>query len=399
MSSRYNESDLEPVTNRKVNSGFSKRLSLRLGKLTAVYPDDNTADVQWIYPARGGMSKLELTKPYVGFQSGIQFMPEVGALVTVGFAEDLPILLTYFLPSSFSNMLMGIENTQGVTTRIRKLNPGEISINSVQNAEIYVHDKIEFTDKFGDSFIIDPTDGSINLDSLQLYVTNEAGSLTMGMVERDGEIITDDGQPVSDVSGGNALTEFKVIVNKLADNTINSSDTENNPIAEITVGTLVDDVGKIVYNQLGNKIVCEINFSSGALIQVDETGKINMNDGNAIKPTDVSSRSTAASKGVTDKFTASDTQQRAAREGDRITIPITAGQTDLDHLNLNAKGTQNIINMAQIAPMFLVLGIPAVFIPSSPNAKLVGEITQGSDSVFIGSLDKSAEKQEISNNS
>lgn len=399
MASKYNESDLEPVTNRKVNSGFSKRLSLRLGKLTAIYPEDNTADIQWIYPARGGMSKLELTKPYVGFQSGIQFIPEVGSLVTVGFAEDLPILLTYFLPSSFSNMLMGIENKQGVTTRIRKLNPGEISINSVQNAEIYVHDKLEFTDKFGDSIVIDPSDGSINLESLQLYVTNEAGELVMGMVERDGVIITDDGQPVSEKNGGNALTEFRVSVNKLANNTINSSDVTNEPLAELTIGTVVDADGKIQYNQRGNQIVCEINFSSGALIQIDSKGLINMNEGNSIKPTDASTRASAAAKGVTDKFTASDTQQRAAREGDRVTIPITAGQTDQDHLNLNAKAAQNITNMAQIAPMFLVYGIPATFVPSSPNTKLIGEITQGSDSVFIGSLDKSAEKQETSKNS
>lgn len=398
MTSRMNESDLEVVDKRKVNSGFTKRLSLRLGKITAVYPDDNTADIQWIYPNRGGMSKLELTKPYVSFNSGIHFIPEIGSLVTVGFSEDLPVLLTYFLPSSFSNMVMGIENRLGDSTRIRKLNPGEVSINSVQNAEIYVHDKLEFTDRIGDSILIDPTDGSINLDCLQLYIDNEAGSVTMGMVKRDGEIITEDGQPISATSGGNALTEFKVKVNKLADNTINTSDTENEPIAEITVGTLVNEEGKIVYNQLGNKIVCEIQFSSGALIQVDEKGKVNINEGNAIKPTDAGTRSSAAAKGVTDKFTSADTQQRAAREGDRITIPITGGQTDLDHPNLNAKGLQNIVNMAQIAPMLLVYGIPATFVPSSPNTKLIGEITQGSDSVFIGSLDKPAEKQETSKN-
>lgn len=398
MTSKLNDSDLEISNTRKVNSGFTRRLTLRLGKITAVYPESNTADVQWIYPSRGGMTNLELTKPYAGFRSGIYFIPEVGSLVTVGFSEDLPILLTYFIPSSFSNMLMGIENKNGDTTRIRKLSPGEISINSVQNCEIYVHDKLEFLDKFGDSIVIDPKDGSVNLDSLQLYINNEAGSLTMGMVKRDEVIITDDGLAVSTINGGNALTEFKVKINKFADNSINSGDIVNEPIAEITVGTLVDDIGKIVYNQKGNKIVCEIKMSSGANIQIDEMGLINMNEGNSIKATDTVTRTLASQKGVIDKFTSADTQQRAAREGDRITIPITAGQTDKDHPNLDSKAVANLVNLSQIAPMFLVSGMPAMFIPSNQNTKLVGEITQGSDSVFIGSLDKTAEKIETFKN-
>lgn len=393
------ESDIEIANKTRVNSGFTKRFTLRLGKITAVYPDDNTADVQWIFPNVGGMAKLELSKPYVGFQSGIHFIPQVGSLVTVGFAEDLPILLTYFMPTTFSNMLSGLKNNSGQITRIRKLNEGEISINSVQDAEIYIHDNIELRDNTNDSIVINPTDGSITLDSLQLYIENEAGQMTMGMIVRNGEIVTDDGQPVTTENGGNALTEFNLTVNKFADNTINVNSQSNEPIAEITVGTLVDGDGKIVYSQGGNKIVCEIQFSSGALIRVDDTGKINMNEGNTIKPTDAGTRSSAASKGVQDKFTSSDTQQRAAREGDRVTIPITVGQTDLDHPNLNAKAGQNISSMSQIAPMFLVYGIPATFIPTSPNTKLIGEITQGSDSVFIGSLDKAAEKQETSKNS
>ncbi len=392
------ESDLEVANKTKVNSGFTKRFTLRLGKITAVYPDDNTADVQWIFPNVGGMAKLELSKPYVGFQSGIHFIPQVGSLVTVGFAEDLPILLTYFMPTTFSNMLSGLKNNSGQITRIRKLNEGEISINSVQDAEIYIHDSIEMRDNTNDSIVINPTDGSITLDSLQLYIENEAGQMTMGMVVRNGEIITDDGQPVTTENGGNALTEFNISINKFADNTINVNSQENEPIAEITIGTLVDEEGKIVKNQIGKNIVCEVRFSSGATLQIDETGKFNVNEGNMIKPTDASTRATAAALGAKDKFTPSDTQQRAAREGDRVVIPITAGQTDLDHPNLNAKAASNIASLAQIAPMFLVYGIPAVFVPSVPNTKLVGEITQGSDSFFIGSLDKSTEKNETSQN-
>lgn len=376
------QSDVEPASKPKVNSGITKRFTLRLGKITAVYPENNNVDIQWIFPNRGIMEKLELTKPYVGFQSGIHFIPQVGSLVTVGFAEDLPILLTYFTPSSFSNMLSGIKNNQGLKTRVRKLNEGEISINSIQNSEIYLHDKIEMYDGMLDSIVIDPIDGSITLESLQTYINNEAGNITMGMVKRNGEIITDDGQSVTSTDGGNALTELKITVNKLADNSINSSSVKNKAVAEITVGTLVDNSGKIVKDQTDTTIVCQIKFSSGAVVNINEKGQLNIDEGNMKKPSEGGSG----------------TQQRAAREGDRITIPVVPGTTDTDHPQLDQKATANLTNFQQLAPMFLVYGIPATFIPTTPGTKIIGEITQGSNDVFIGSIDKSKESQETSKN-
>ena len=382
--SRFDESSLNSGSDRKVNSGFTKRLSLRIGKITAVFPNDNIVDIQWIYPQRGGVGKIELTNPYIGFNSGIRFVPEIGSVVSVGFSEDYPVILTYFTPSEFINMLMGVKNKLGNSTSIRRMNPGEISITSVQRSEIYVHDKLEFRDKFGDSIVINPSDGSINMDSIQLYIKNEAGNLTMGMVKRDGNIITEDGKSVEELDGGNALTEFKVKVNKLADNTINSSSVENEAVAEITVGTLVDDEGKFVYNQKGNKIVLDINMATGAKVTIDEAGNINMNEGNMIEPTDVSTRASAALKGVEDGFSSADVQQRAARDGDAVSVPLSAGQVDLNHPDINTKATANIAALSQLAPQFLVMGIPCVFVPAGVNLKLEGEIVEGSDTVFIG---------------
>jgi len=395
-----NDSDLNVSLKRKTNSGFTKRLSLRIGKITNVFPNTNTVNIQWLYPNNGVMSNIELTRPYVGFQSGIHFMPEVGSIVTVGFAEDSVILLTYSIPSPFANMLTGVPNNSGTPTRIRKLNPGEVSINSIQNAEIYVHDKLEFRDQYGDTIVINPIDGSINLDSLQFYMTNEAGTMTMGMIERNGVIITDDGQPVSSQNGGNALTEYKVVVNKLATGTINSNDTTNSPVATITVGTVVDSAGKYEYTQTGAKIVCEINFSSGALIQIDETGNFIMNQGNQVTPQNSSIQQQAVQNGYSGATYTNQSQQRAAREGDRIVIPVTNGQTTVDpnHPDLENKATANTQNFTQLGSMFLCMGIPLTFIPSVPGAQIVGEITQGANGVFIGSLDKQAEQTETTNN-
>ena len=380
------ESDLNVGLKPEVNSGYMKRFTLRVGKIVAIHLDTHTVDINWLFPNRGAMSNIELNNPYIGLRSGINFVPEIGSVVTVGFAEDLPILLSYILPSNFDNMLLGVSDNTNTPMYMRKLAPGEISLNSSAQAEIYLSENIQITDIGNDSIIIRPKDGSINMDSLQLYIQNEAGTLTMGMVKRNNQIITSDGKAVADLDGGHALTEYKLKVNALADNTINDGGS-NTTLAEITVGTLVDDSGTIVKDQMGKKIVCEINFASGAKMTVNEIGQFNFNEGNMAKPTDTSANPPSSS-----------TQQRAAREGDRITIPITPGQTDTDHPQLNQKATANLTNLAQFAPMFYVMGIPAMFIPGAPNTKIIGEITQGSNDMFIGSLDKSKESTETSKN-
>lgn len=367
----------------RVNSGFTKHLGLRQGQIVAVDKVAHTVSIAWMKPkGNDGVDNVDLTTPYIGFQSGMHFMPEVGSNVIVGFIEETPILLSYSPPSEVSNMLKGLKNTQGKPMRIRQLNEGEISFNSIQNAEIYIHDKVELMDWTGDNIVISPLDGSITLDSLQTYVINEAGHLEMGAVKRNGNIITNDKKSVTTTNGGNAFTEFKLTVNKYADNSLNTSAVTNNAVATITVGTVVDDSGEVVKDQTDKQIVCQIELSSGALVTINEDGKINMNEGNMLKPTE---------KGPT-------TQQRAAREGDRVTIPFTMPNLDKDHPQLEKKIEANQKFMQQIAPMILNCGIPCTFTPSIPSTKLVGEITQGSDSVFIGSLDKKAEQSETEKN-
>ena len=390
MEKNYSESDINISSTFKVNSGFTKKLSLRLGKIKSINTDKNTVDMDWLYPQRGELTKIELTRPYVGFQSGIHFAPEVGSIVIVGFVEEMPILLSYMLPTNFSNMLNGITNNQGTKSRIRKLLEGEMSLNSKQNAEIYIHDNIELKDSMNDTFIINPSDGSINLDSLQLYIDNECGNITMGMIERKGEIVTDDGELVTSVTGGNALTELNITVNKLADNTINSSSIENKKLASIVVGTLVDDNGNIVKSSDDTNINLQISMDSGVIVQIDEKGKIFLNTNKLNINNAVEKQSTSVS---------GPTQQRSAREGDRITIPMTTpSNPNTVHPNLNDKAAFNLSQLSQLAACFMSPVGPCTFVPSVPDIKLVGEITQGSNDVFVGSNDKTAETSETKNN-
>jgi hypothetical protein len=220
-------------------------------------------------------------------------------------------------------------------------------------------------------------------------MTNQAGTLTMGMVERNGKVITDDGQPVSTKNGGNALTEYKVVVNKLANSTINSSEVKNTPVATIAVGTVIDNDGKYEYTQTGAKIVCEINFTSGALIQVDEHGNFIMNQGNQLTPQNVSEQQQAINKGYTGKTYTNQSQQRAAREGDGITIPVTNGQLSIDqnHPSLETMATTNLNAFTNLGAMYMCMGIPLTFVPSIPGVQISGIVTQGADGVYIGNLE------------
>jgi hypothetical protein len=382
--------------------GITRRLSMKIAKIRNVYPKENTVDLEWLWPIRGGADKVSIGRPYIGFRSGIHFVPEVGSIVIIGYAFNQMVMLSYLMPSDYENLINSMPDSNGKPSRIRQMDIGEISLNSIQDSEIYLSEQVTIRDKNLNKIVIDPEDGSILLDSLELYIQNEAGDLHMGMIKRtvdDKEkIITNDGKDPITTNGGNALTELRFTINEFADGTL-FGDSDNTQIAEVTVGTVVDEDGKKVLNQAGNEIVCEIKLSSGALVQIDKKGKINFNEGNMLKPTEVATPADRLSQASDVKFT-NTSQQRAAREGDRVVIPITTPtQAQIDHPGLTTKAAFNQLQLAQIASMFNTIMGPCIFIPAGVDNRLVGEITQGSNDVFIGSLDKSKEAQENNNNS
>jgi len=263
---------------------------------------------------------------------------------------------------------------------------------------------------------MDPDNGSINLSSLEFNVSNEAGTIFMGPVIRtvvsgEEQAITNDGQPIANNNGGNGLTEFKIKINEFADGTLFDSEVGNPAIAEVTLGTVVDDDGLKVLNQQGNEIVCNIELSSGAKVQIDKAGNVNINEGKSTKPTDPPAIAVPLQETVQSVETTSDgetvidyvyaplqSQQRAAREGDRVTIPLTVqAPPDTDHPGQIAKSLVNLSTMTQLASSFMSPVGPCTFIPV-PGLKLVGEITQGANGVYIGSLDKTAEATENTQN-
>jgi hypothetical protein len=379
------ESDIEIVSKPKLNKGHTQKMTLRLGQIVAVYPNNNLVDIQWMFPQVGRMDKLELGRPYVGFQSGIHFVPQVGSLVTVGYIQELPILLTYTLPSSFSSMLSGLNDSTGTPMRIRRLQAGEISLNSVQDAEIYLHDSVDISDASNDSIVIDPSDGSITLDSIQLYLENEAGEMTMGMIVRNGQTITDDGQSTTTTSGGNALTELNISINQFADDTINSSSQSNPVVSNIIIGTVVDANGNQVQSPDNVNINLQVNMNSGIVVQFDANGnifvnsnKVNLNTNNVdltISGTtninsntmnvNVSGNTTIISNNI--NLNNATSTQGAARLNDTTLIDATTDPAFVSWI-------------ATVSAAIVSLGVPVPSVPISVS----GEINSASSSVQIG---------------
>ncbi len=376
MDKTYFSSDLNISSIQAVNSGLTKKMSLRLGQITSVNTEENTVSLDWIFPMQGGIQNVEISRPYVGLKSGIHFIPEIGSLVVVGFIEELPILLTYSLPTQYQLMLSRLKNDDDILARIRKLNPGEISLNSAQNSEIYLSDSITISDRTKDKIKLNPNDGSIEIDSLQFYVNNDAGKLFMGTIERNEEIIGE---------GEKALNEFKLTINKYSDSTVDS----NEKIADITIGTIVDDSGNKIKSSDNNDIQLQISMPNGVKIDIDSAGKafmsfnkLNINNGNEVIPNSISGQS----------------QQRAAREGDRIIIQLTPPLSpNTIHPGLNSQSVLNLAQLQLLASCIVSPVGPCTFVPV-PGLSLVGEITQGSNEVFIGSNDKTKETTESNNN-
>ncbi len=381
-------------------SGITRRLSMKIAKIRNVHTDTNTVDLEWLWPVRGGADKIVFGSPYVGFRSGIRFVPEVGSIVIVGYAFNQMVMLSYLLPSDYQKLVDGTEDADGNPAKIRQLGVGEISITSSSDSEIYLHDKVEIRDQNLNTIIIDPADSSITLDSNIAVITNDAGIMTMGSVVRSGEPVTSDGLPVNSLNGGSVLTELSINIDKFSEATILNG--ESNPmLASITIGTLVDNAGLIVKNQSNSNIILNADFNSIASIKIDESGSININDGNALKPTDIPAIVNPLLETVTGTLFVNQSRQRAAREGDRVVIPFTTPTQSLkDHPDLASKATFNMAQLQQIATMIMTPMGPCIgFIPSVADTRLVGAITQGSDSLFIGSLNKDNEKAETLDNS
>ena len=386
-----------------ISSGITRRLGLRIAKITSVNTSANTVDVEWIWPQQGTASGIEISSPFIGLRSGMRFVPEVNSVVVMGFSGPKPLMLSYLLPAPYENMINSSDDSTGTRTKIRELNPGEMYMASSDDAQVFVGQTVELSDQDNNSISIDPSDDSVNVDAFNFYVDTEAGRFSSGQVFRQVngsvQLITNDGQPVTSINGGTALNEVTFKIKEFSDSTTLNDDSTSPNIMEITMGTLVSDGGLKVVNQAGNQIVCDIRLASGARIQFDKSGNYNINDGNMLLPTATAPAVDSLSVQGANTSYLGYSQQRAAREGDRISTPMSfVSKNDTAHPNMNAKVLFNVQQLQLLASMFMTPYGPCTFTPTQQDVHLLGEIVQGANGVFVGSLDKQAESQEYQNN-
>jgi len=401
------------------NGGLTRRLGLRIAKITKVYPENNTADVIWLWPIRGGNNSIELSKPYIGLRSGIHFTPEIGSIVVVGYSSDRAIMLSYLPPSDYEKLLGRQVDKDNVPANVRKLQPGELSFYSSKSAEIFMHEQIQMTDSALNEISISPSFG-ISLKSTDLAINNEAGNFSMGMIRRfqggEEKIITDDGLDVNQLLGGNALTELSIGLKEKADGTNFSDNNLTEAFLNASLGTYVDIQGYKILDQANNEIALNLDLDPDLTIspisttanitriQMDKAGNINFNQGNMLTPQEALTIGNVPApigsiKQVPLVPYINQSRQRAAREGDRVTIPISPIQTDLDHPQLATKGAVNNVTLQTWIPSsFLCMGIPVVYVPAVAPTKLVGEITQGANGVFVGSAGTQGKSKEALEN-
>jgi len=388
-------------TSPEVNAGATRQFSLRIGKIVEVNSKKNTVSITWLDDRKGGFSNLDIGASYFGFRSGIRFAPEINSVIVVGYAGKRTVPLAYLSPTQFENLLAGLPEKEGnPKTFARILQSGEIDIYSAKAAELFLTDQVLLQDGKSNKILIDPTQSTIFLDSLNTEIKNEAGTLYMGQVYRsmpglEARKITNDGLPATSFLGGNALNELRIQIKEKSDSTNFVENATQEPIAEVVLGTVVNEFGLKNINSLGNEIVCRINFKSGSKIDIDKEGNININDGKMTSPLEtITAAAKVALKTATGLVEPPLTitnplqcQQRAAREGDTISIPLTpaAGALNaIEHPNQLKISSENMATMFQVAPSILtILGPCLAFIPAAPMT-LKGEIVEGAKGTFIG---------------
>jgi hypothetical protein len=400
-------------TTAESNSGFTRKFSLRIGTISAINQKDNTVSVVWMDDRRGGFSVLDVgSGAYMGYRSGIRTVPEIGSIIVIGYAGQRTVPLAYLTPTDFSNLVNRTPDvTGGIPTFARILNSGEIDIYSSKAAELFLTDQVLIQDGKHNKILIDPKSSTISMNSINTDITNEAGRLFMGQITRTipgtaPKVITKDGLPTTSPVGGKALNEFKIQINETSDSTNFQTNAKSTPIAEVVVGTVVNSFGLKPLNELGNPTVCQVKFKSGALIEIDDEGNININGGQMSGgAVEIAANKLASVAKLVNQNKTSLTaipsfsipsvlksKQRAAREGDKVSIPLTpvaGAQEVLTHPGQLKTSLSNMSNMFSVAGAFMTIMGPCIFIPAGPMT-LEGEIVEGAKGVFIGDLEATA---------
>ena len=234
----------------------------------AVYLDSGTSP---------GISKYQISHPYMGVNSWIRVMPEAGTEVLTQDRGDAPndVIVTYLANS----MIPRLKAARNGTQLLRVLNPGEIEIMSVGRAYVFLSDG-------GD---IELRGGMIRMDLLQTeqevssisptYVrklhlydpTSLAHSERFGVVKRKDQSLSNAFQTfVRRTSSSSTSQPFAFEYGRWL------SDGEGNPLISLQEGHVYDESASEKKQGSTNKplrlerLISDKNGATNVLMQVDE---------------------------------------------------------------------------------------------------------------------------------
>ena len=222
----------------------------------------------------------------------------------------------------------------------------------------------------------------------------EGGTSNFGLVKRmiTGVDGTSSVQSIQS-STGDFYTEYNITLYEYADGTIGINPSQT-PIATITLGTVIDNLGNVV-NKNGtfptlpnNQLVAQLNFKSGLSISIDKKGYIDLRGGKLklYQPSvDVGDPDIGVTTDVNNPSLGT-RGQHAAREHDKVSIPLSSDYSDKKHVGLTKIGISNLASLNNIAKAIVSPSGPCFLNPSLlvGNIDLEGEIIEGSNNTLVG---------------
>lgn len=322
---------------------------------------------------------------------GIFNIPETGAVCVVIFDQyDRAWIVSY--------VNLGHEDRVKNLKTLPKLKSGEKFTES-GGSYFYIKNNgnIIISTLSGNTIEIENNSGTIKLETINWKLITEGGLFYFGLTKRlvpniDG---TATYKIISDITG-DSYTELNLQVMETADGTL-GIDPNVTPLIDLTLGTLIDNDGNKL-NKTGNinlinsskEVVLHLQTKAGVQIDIDKEGhisiltpKLNINNAS------VDIIDSDAISGIdTNNPVLGTLGQHAAREHDKVSIPIGSTFTDTKHAGLTEKNGSNLISLTSLAAALVSAapGGPCILNPAllPPNLSFDGEIVEGSKNIYVG---------------
>ena len=378
----------------RFSSTVQRDLSMytRIGEIATVDAEAGTCTIKWL-DRPGFRFNVIITQASPGDWT----IPVKGSVVLVSFDSNERARITRYI-----NMGQKVRVSQ--TNTLPKLKEGDRFWEGGNGSFIYMKQNgdIVFSTADQGSITLENSTGNLKQEIVNWNIVTDAGTQYLGTLKRfvqnvDGtNSVTSILDPLNLANPGIPLTEFRF---KMVEN-INGAlalQTISTPLVDIMFGTYTTDAGAIpMVNgapavQYAKEILMRVTMQNGISICIDKEGvatisgmkRLNYN-GASVDKTDPD---TALGLVVNDP-TKGNRGQHSAREHDTVTVPLTTGYVDPDHLSLNDAAAANVKALQFLAQSFISPAGPCTFnpvlIPPESSSNLQAIITSGADNLYVG---------------